>query len=222
MMSNFEDLAKAYRRQQRDLARAQIDALQKFQDEVNAMFYDEQAKLQQLIADYLDEEPKLPGEGTFTADLTGAVHAMLTEQRPLHRKVIHDRLKEQGIHVGGKDALGNLSAYLSNDSRFKTAGRGEWTLAGVSLLPSDFADALIEYGPITPEKMKTWFLRHYEDPAHSVPYAGSDGGYQWSGQGPHHSIEVLTDQFGDTADEDDILQAANELDRECFDWAIRA
>ena len=54
---------------------------------------------------------------------------MLLEERPLHRNAIHQRLQSQDIHVGGKDSLGTLSAYLSNDKRFITAGRGEWTLA---------------------------------------------------------------------------------------------
>ena len=128
MTFNFEGLVEEYQHRQRDLTRAQLDALQKFQDDFNFMIEEEKGRLHRLIDEHPSTEPKLPGDGTFTARLTAAVYEMLLEESPLHRQVIYDRLKDQGIHVGGKDGLGNLSAYLSNDDRFITAGRGEWTL----------------------------------------------------------------------------------------------
>ena len=161
MLDNFEKEMKEYQQLQEHLARAQVDALRGLQKRVNSMFDDELSHLQRVLAELSGTEPKLPGDGTFTAELTAAVHAMLLEERPLHRNAIHQRLQAQDIHVGGKDSLGTLSAYLSNDKRFITAGRGEWTLAKSPAMehtenafvitsvsssrPTAFADTLRQY-----------------------------------------------------------------------------
>ena len=60
--------------------------------------------------------------------LRDSIYEILSEQHPLHRRTIYDRLVERGVKVGGQDPVNNVGAHLSRDSRFRNVGRGEWDL----------------------------------------------------------------------------------------------
>ena len=61
-------------------------------------------------------------------DLRNAMAAILASEGPLHRRVIHDRLVEMGVHIGGRDPVANVGAPLSRDPRFRKLGDGVWDL----------------------------------------------------------------------------------------------
>ena len=63
------------------------------------------------------------------AELTDAIESVLQEERPLHRRVILERVQAKGIYVGGDNAVKAMSPYLTRDNRFKNVSRGVWTLA---------------------------------------------------------------------------------------------
>lgn len=62
------------------------------------------------------------------AELAAAIFDVLLAERPLHRKVILERVTQAGIYVGGKNPLAALGSYLSMDKRFQSVARGVWTL----------------------------------------------------------------------------------------------
>ena len=65
----------------------------------------------------------------YAKEVSDAMVEILTDERPLHRDFILDRILERGIHIGGQKPVNTIGSYLSLDSRFKNAGRGIWTLA---------------------------------------------------------------------------------------------
>ena len=105
------------------IAAIQLDALKDARNEID----EEIARLERIVSPR-DTVEHLPSDGTFTAELTTAIHDILLEERPLRRQTILARLADREIFVGGKDNLRTLSAYLSNDERFIPEGRGNWTL----------------------------------------------------------------------------------------------
>ena len=62
-------------------------------------------------------------------DLRSSIAEILATEGPLHRIEIHDRLVERGVQIGGQRPVNNVSAHLSNDSRFENVGRGVWQLS---------------------------------------------------------------------------------------------
>ena len=60
--------------------------------------------------------------------LRDTIYVILSEQHPLHRRTIYDKLAERGISVGGKDPVNTVGAHLSKDARFRKLGKGEWDL----------------------------------------------------------------------------------------------
>ena len=72
--------------------------------------------------------PTLRG-GERRGRLVDAIDAILRAERPMHRQDILARLEEQGVYVGGNSPINSLSAYLSQDARFVSIGRGQWRLA---------------------------------------------------------------------------------------------
>lgn len=60
--------------------------------------------------------------------LNDAIFAVLSEESPLHRRVIHDRVVETGVRVRGRDPVSNLAAHMSADPRFHSVGNGMWDL----------------------------------------------------------------------------------------------
>lgn len=85
----------------------------------------------QKIKDARTSADPAPGSrpNSHAAELTGAIHDVLLAERPLHRKVILQRVTQAGIYVGGQKPLAALGSYLSLDKRFKNVARGVWTLA---------------------------------------------------------------------------------------------
>ncbi len=57
-------------------------------------------------------------EPTYGELFTNAIEGVLTEEQPLHRRVILDRVIEKGIHIGAKKPLNALGQYL----RVRTGG----------------------------------------------------------------------------------------------------
>src|SRR5208282_1412740 len=66
------------------------------------------------------------------------------------------------------------------------------------------------------EVMKAWFRRHFEDPAECTPY---EGGYVWIWGGPYDAREQLEGEFSGVVPDDVIDGLAEELWRECAEWA---
>ena len=62
-------------------------------------------------------------------ELRNAMYEILSTEGPLHRSFIHERLRQKGVHIPGRDPINNISAHLSNDDRFKSVDRGVWDLA---------------------------------------------------------------------------------------------
>ena len=65
---------------------------------------------------------------SHAAELAAAIFDVLMKERPLHRKVILERVTQAGIYVGGKNPLAALGSYLRLDKRFTNVARGVWTL----------------------------------------------------------------------------------------------
>ena len=86
-------------------------------------------KFEELQADLpswvvTDEEQK-----SVKDQICGAIYEVLLDERPLHKRDILDRVQSAGVYVGGKDPMNTLSPYLTNDPRFTSDGKGNWTLA---------------------------------------------------------------------------------------------
>ena len=79
----------------------------------------------------------VPTQGNLQARVGNAVEEVLTEERPLHRGVILERILARGIPMDASNPLHYLGTFLTGDERFvpttKAFGtngrRGEWTLA---------------------------------------------------------------------------------------------
>ena len=69
-----------------------------------------------------------PRRRSHSASLVDAIYNILLSERPLHRNMLLERVKEAGFHVGGKTPVGAIGSYLSRDERFTNIGRGFWSL----------------------------------------------------------------------------------------------
>lgn len=95
----------------------------------------------------------------------------------------------------------------------------EETIGAVQILKED----LVEMDAAQQVKfMRRWFLANYEDPANSMPYISSEGGYIWIDGGPFDAHEELHATFGDFVSEDVIEKLGDELFTECHEWATQA
>ena len=74
-----------------------------------------------------DRRPE-PQHRRTDSDLRSAMVDILAGEGPLHRQVIHGRLVEMGVRIGGRDPINNVSAHLSIDPRFRSVGSGVWEL----------------------------------------------------------------------------------------------
>lgn len=79
-----------------------------------------------------ESEPDTTGPRSHTRIVTDAMAEILRDGRPMHRKKILERVQALGIHVSPTNTIGNLSARLSQDPRFRSDGRGNWRLADPS------------------------------------------------------------------------------------------
>lgn len=69
-----------------------------------------------------------PQTGTVQEVLLSFLLDVLQTEGPQHRQVLLDRAQAQGIHIGGRDRLNQMSSYLSKDARFNSDGQGHWRL----------------------------------------------------------------------------------------------
>ena len=94
---------------------------------------DEQRRAISMTLSYFEnsdsESPQTVGSDGSAVSLRDAIHEILSEDRPLHRRAIHDRLVERGVRISGRAPVNNVGAHMSLDDRFKSLGDGEWTLA---------------------------------------------------------------------------------------------
>lgn len=69
------------------------------------------------------------------------------------------------------------------------------------------------------EAIRDWFFENYEDPVHSTPYVGNEGGYQYIHGGPYDARDVLEDEFSGVVRQR-VIDAAVELIEEdgTLDW----
>lgn len=68
-------------------------------------------------------------EPSRVSNLGDAIYEVLTAERPLHRRQVHERLVEMGMTIPGQDPVNNVGAHLSLDPRFMSVGGGVWDLA---------------------------------------------------------------------------------------------
>ena len=66
---------------------------------------------------------------SFKELLTDTICEVLTEDRPLHRTDVLERVVAKGVHVGGNDPLATIAPYMTADPRFTSDGKGNWTLS---------------------------------------------------------------------------------------------
>lgn len=69
-------------------------------------------------------------EEARVSNLGDAIYQILTAERPLHRRQVHERLVEMGRTIPGRDPVNNVGAHMSLDPRFMSVGGGVWDLAG--------------------------------------------------------------------------------------------
>lgn len=67
--------------------------------------------------------------------------------------------------------------------------------------------------------MRDWFFKHFEDPAERTPYESREGGYIWIWGGPYDAREELESDFSGIVPDDVIDELAEELSRNCWEWA---
>lgn len=96
--------------EERDVLDKQIDSIRSTVNIVESRPESEQASSKQAQA------------------LRDSIYEILSEEHPLHRRTIHDRLILRGVKVGGQDPVNTVGAHLSRDARFRNVGRGEWDL----------------------------------------------------------------------------------------------
>lgn len=65
---------------------------------------------------------------TYTDTLRDAICNVLTEEQPLLRRDILDRVKDRGIPITAKNPIRLIGHHLSVDPRFKNVARGTWAL----------------------------------------------------------------------------------------------
>jgi hypothetical protein len=68
------------------------------------------------------------------------------------------------------------------------------------------------------QTISEWFLENFEDPVHSSPYDGREGGYQYIHGGPYDAREIIEIVFGELVPKEAIQAAINGVEGEATDW----
>jgi hypothetical protein len=68
------------------------------------------------------------------------------------------------------------------------------------------------------EAIKEWFFENFEDPVHSTPHDSSEGGYMYIWGGPYETRDIIENIFADTASEELIEAAVDEIEGESDQW----
>jgi hypothetical protein len=66
--------------------------------------------------------------------------------------------------------------------------------------------------------IRDWFFDNFEDPAHSTPYESAGGGYQYIWGGPYNTRDIVENVFADTASDELIETAIDEIELEGMEW----
>ena len=72
------------------------------------------------------DAPDPPAATSGGNSLNDAIFAVLSEESPLHRRDIYDRIVKMGVRVRGQDPVNNVTAHMSHDPRFHSIGGGMW------------------------------------------------------------------------------------------------
>ena len=99
-----------------------------------------------------------------------AIASILAREGPLHRRMIHDRLVEMGVRIGGQSPVNNVGARLSHDPRFRRLGEGVWDLT--ESLVRDEATRLDDRAELndTGDSLDVNYDQNDSDEADSVPW----------------------------------------------------
>lgn len=84
-------------------------------------------------------------------------------------------------------------------------------------LPPDKFDGMSTEEAV--ELIKEWFFENFENPVHSLPYISAEGGYQYIWGGPYNARDIISNVFADTASEELIEAAIEEIESEGWEWA---
>lgn len=82
------------------------------------------------------------------------------------------------------------------------------------------AESLSSEQYVSPDQMADWFNENYMNPVEIVPFASSEGGYQYYAGGPYDAEDVLRERFPGAA-ADDIAEAVAVLEQDSTDWVRR-
>ena len=85
----------------------------------------------------------------------------------------------------------------------------------LSAPPDDFSGRPIEDSV---DLIRNWFFENFEDPAVSTPYDGREGGYQYIWGGPYNTRDIIENIFADTASEELINAAIDEVESHGYEW----
>jgi hypothetical protein len=83
-------------------------------------------------------------------------------------------------------------------------------------LPPDDFDGMSTDDAV--ELIKEWFFENFEDPVHSTPYESAEGGYQYIWGGPYNTRDIIENIFADSASEELIRAAIEEIQSEGLEW----
>lgn len=85
----------------------------------------------------------------------------------------------------------------------------------LSIPPDDFSNISFDEAV---EAIKDWFFDNFEDPAQHTPYNGAEGGYLYIRGGPYDARDIVENVFADTASEELIKAAIDEIEAEGHEW----
>lgn len=85
----------------------------------------------------------------------------------------------------------------------------------LSLPPDDFRDMEQDDAIAL---IREWFFDNFEDPAHSTPYESAEGGYQYIWGGPYNTRDIVENVFADTASDELIEAAIDEIEVDGMEW----
>ncbi len=85
----------------------------------------------------------------------------------------------------------------------------------LTLPPDDFEGRSIEEAV---ELIKERFFQKFEDHVHNTPYISAEGGYQYIWGGPYDAQDIIGNVFADTAPQELIDAAIEEIESEGLEW----
>ena len=74
---------------------------------------------------------------TYENDIRSTIYEILSEEQPLHRKDILERVKSKAVPVTAKNPIKLIAYHLSRDNRFKNVARGTWALKTLAELTAE-------------------------------------------------------------------------------------